>query len=99
MPGDQGGKGQKVLQLDPGVLIHFITTNLKSLLFHRVSGVYLDAVGVQAWLEKRLDFNNLYMHDEEAMTVTLSFLKQGIMGLPGKPGTPGLNGPMGQKVK
>lgn len=68
MPGDQGGKGKKVLRfesLDLGLL-----PEVKSYLFYRVSGVYLGALGVQAWLEKRFNLKNQHMHDEEALLLT-----------------------------
>lgn len=73
MPGDQGGKGRKVLWfVSAGKLICVIATNKYIfLLCYRVSGVYLGALGVQAQLEKRLDLNNQDMHDEEALSETL----------------------------
>lgn len=68
LSGDQGGKGKKVLRFES---IGFgLSPEVKSYLFHRVSGVYLGALGVQAWLEKRFNLKNQHVHDEEALLVT-----------------------------
>lgn len=46
LSGDQGGKGKKVLWFE---FVGFgLSPEVKSYLFHRVSGVYLGASGVQA---------------------------------------------------
>lgn len=60
LPGDQGGKGQKVLWfVSVSKLICVIATNKYIfLLFYRVSEVYMGALAVQAQLEKRLELNN-----------------------------------------
>lgn len=56
MPGDHGGKGKKVLRFES---VGFgLSAEVKRYLFYRVSGVYLGALGVQAWLEKRFNLKN-----------------------------------------
>lgn len=73
LPGDLGGKGQKVLWfVSDRKLICVITTNKYIfLLFSRVSGVYMGALGVQDQLEKRFNLNNQQLHNEEAPSITL----------------------------
>lgn len=68
----KGGRVRRCCCFSVSKLIYIIATNKYIfLLFYRVSGVYLGALGVQAQLENRLGLNNQHMHDEEALSETL----------------------------